>query len=282
MASTLESIKRAESLWKSTLINYLQHLYRNTHLPSHDLNHHLRVWEYCKQLLLELDKVGGLCYNFTVEQVLVACLFHDTGLIYDRGERHGYQSRLICEQFFNEYPSLTIDGFDMVLHAIEHHDDKSVKSGEGGNAQQVDLVTLVSTADDLDAVGLIGVFRYIEIYSLRGVSDQLMPIRVIDNIRNRHANFSRNFSFINDFSENHHKRYSDALTFFENLQHEQKADCKQQGDYIQITQLLVDCLINQQIDVDSTIQKGISESSNPVVETFFKGLRNELLDFKID
>lgn len=282
MASTVDSIKRAEILWKSLLVKYLQHLYRKTHLPSHDLYHHLRVWEYSKQLLLEMDTACGINFHFTAEQVLVACLFHDTGLIYDRGERHGYQSRLICEQFFNENSGLTMDGLDMVFHAIEHHDDKSVKSREGGNPQEIDLVTLVSTADDLDAVGLVGVFRYIEIYSLRGVSELDLPIRVIDNLRNRHANFSRNFSFINDFSKQHHKRYSDALTFFEKLQQEQNADSKQQGDYTQITRLLIDCLINLQIDIDSTIRKGISESSNPAVEFFFQGLSDELSHFKID
>ncbi|MDX9846694.1 MAG: HD domain-containing protein [Tenuifilaceae bacterium] len=280
MVQTLDRIWRAEALWKSSLIGYLQHIYRNTHLPSHDLNHHLRVWEYSKQLLLEMDKVGGLCYDFTVEQVLVACLFHDTGLIYDRGERHGYQSRLICEQFFNENPYLTIDGFDMVLHAIEHHDDKRVKTDGRGNVQGVDLVTLVSTADDLDAVGLVGVFRYVEIYALRGVAEMDLPNRVIENLRNRQANFIKHFSYLKDLSEHQQKRYSVALSFFEKLQQEQKADGKQQGDYMQIIRLLIDGLINQQGGIDATIHQGISLASNPYIVAYFQGLRDELVVFK--
>lgn len=276
----MDSIKRAESYWKPKLVAYLQHLYRNTHLPSHDLNHHLRVWEYSKQLLLERDKVGGVHYDYSVEQVIVASLFHDTGLIHDRSERHGYQSRLICEQFFKENPDFTIENFDAVLHAIEHHDDKRVRIFNSDSPQGVDLVTLVSTADDLDAVGLVGIFRYIEIYALRGVQEKDLPIRVIENLQNRQANFQRHFSYLKPFSDHQHQRYSVSLNFFEKLNQEIMFGGKQQGDYMQITRLLIDCLINQQVDIDATIHQGISLASNPYIVAYFQGLRDELAVFK--
>lgn len=279
IVSTLDSIKRAETYWKPTLVAYLQHIYRNTHLPSHDLNHHLRVWEYSKQLLWEIEKDGAVRCNFNAEQVLVACLFHDTGLIHDRGERHGYQSRLICEQFFKESPDYTIENFDSVLHAIEHHDDKSVKSCKTDISRGVDLVTLVSTADDLDAVGLVGIFRYIEIYALRGVQEKDLPTRVIENLQNRRANFQRHFSYLKPFSDHQHERYSVALNFFETLNQEVIFGGKQQDDYIQITRLLIDCLINQQTEIDEVIQKGIALSSNRVITAYFKGLSDELSQF---
>ena len=208
-----------EDNWYSLLLSHIESLYLNHHLPSHDVGHHQRVWGYVKELLEEIDSKGIEVSNQLIEQAIVASFFHDTGLLLDNSERHGYKSRLICEQFFKENPKPAIQGLEEVLKAIEHHDDKTlkIKNDVENNVTSVDLLTLISTADDLDAFGLVGVYRYWEIYSLRGVPKSEIPQRVIINLTNRLENFKGYFSYLENFVIHQEKRYTKTLNFYSTL-----------------------------------------------------------------
>ncbi len=212
MISVNAQIQQAEKKWLPAIDRFLVALYEGFHLPSHDIAHHYRVWKYAKQLLSTLC-LNSKIADFTTEQTLVACLFHDTGLTVDMSEKHGHESKVICEQFLKQNPNLLLLNAQMVLSAIEHHDNKSLKN-QSSISSTFSLVDIVSVADDLDAFGLVGVFRYIEIYSLRGIPVQDMAAKVLPNLENRFANFIMLFRNYPPIIEYHRARFEAAKEFF--------------------------------------------------------------------
>jgi HD superfamily phosphodiesterase len=209
-------ITHVEEKWLDLLRIYVQSLYVDVQIPSHDLQHHLRVWWYCKKLLQSLSESGLQINELLVQEAIIACAFHDTGLIVDKSERHGKASRVFCEKFLAQQINIPEKSEKAILDAVEFHDDKSLKQKSGDD--MLGLTDIVSTSDDLDAFGLIGVFRYIEIYAIRGISKQQIPQKVLDNIYNRFQNLKLTLSQLNDFCNDQELRYSKTREFFINLQ----------------------------------------------------------------
>ncbi|MFP4555655.1 MAG: HD domain-containing protein [Bacteroidales bacterium] len=275
MSNLSQHIKSAEAKWLVPVKQQLISLYHNVHLPSHDISHHERVWDFCKQLMAEINSYGECIDDNLVEQLLVASLFHDTGLIKDKSEKHGYQSRIFCVNFFEQNPKLQLNDIECVLHAIEHHDDKSLKAQPGiVQKPSTDILTLLSTADDLDAFGYVGVFRYLEIYLLRGIAFKAIPKMVMDNITNRLTNFSNNYSMLSSFHDNQVNRYYITHRFYSELALEQAGSFP--GDYSSITELLVKHLVNDKNDVKTAITHGLLSLQSPVLIDFFISLKEEL------
>ena len=267
-------ISKAEQRWLKPITDHLQSVYNSAHLPSHDPSHHLRVWGYCKELLVYLD-AHSVSLSFTAEQVLIASLFHDVGLTVDTGEFHGFQSKLLCEQFFNNNPHLSIEGLEGILYAIEHHDDKRFK-GDTPRHKSISLVTLISTADDLDAYGLVGVFRYLEIYAIRGVEIENIPQKVLANLGNRFANFDQSFGFVPALLAKHQIRCSVTKDFFEEMHNDFANGMADVSDSINIAQTLISTLVKDQHDIKTAIVHGFSLGLSPKRINFFFGLKDEL------
>lgn len=278
MTSIAQGIDFAEAKWLPLISLYLQNLYNGIHLPSHNLSHHIRVWVYCKELLFELDQIKEFSAAFSIEQALIACMFHDTGLIADKSERHGYQSKLQCIQFFEQNPTHITNNPEFVLHAIEHHDDKNLKHEVNFDKFELDLVTLVSSADDLDALGLIGVFRYLEIYNLRGIPELDIPHLVLKNLANRFTNFKNHFPNLPLYVKRQEQRYRVTLNFFEQLRDEGKSVGVKNGSNRSIARCLVQKLIHERLDIEPLIQNIISSNLLDLdSKQFFENLKAELL-----
>jgi len=181
------TIHLAEQKWKSKIIQYLSKLYAGHWLPSHDIDHHHRVWKNACVLSYESEYPSQDEYFF--EQLLIACFFHDTGLLKDRGEVHGKLSREICENFLSQNVELINFALDDLLEAIEYHDDKSY-----GNTIETSfnsIYRLLTIADDLDALGAIGTYRYVEIYLVRNLQFETIPMQILNNISQRFNYFMR-------------------------------------------------------------------------------------------
>lgn len=276
-----DAIAQVESKWYSALFNHLQVLYKDVHLPSHDVDHHIRVWKLCKDLVVELCAAGVPFSTEMLEQLIVASMFHDTGLIAHKGEDHGYHSRLICEDFFSNNPELTVNNIPLVCNAIEHHDDKTVKEFSFRDLNDYsDITRIVSAADDLDAFGYIGIFRYIEIYLLRGVPMAELPARVMQNICNRFANFENGFPIIKAFVDIHRKKYQVAYNFFQSLHTEITNSAFSQNHYLSITNTLSSCLIKEKMDIYKTIIFALREKKDDNHCAFFENLKKELVEAK--
>ena len=58
-----------------------------------------------------------------------------------------------------------------------------------------DLLNILSVADDLDAFGYTGIYRYSEIYLTRGISPKEIGNLIRENASRRYHNFEKIFGF---------------------------------------------------------------------------------------
>ena len=209
-------IRLAEKKWLDQLYNYCKELFNAKELVSHDHTHHLRVWEYSKEILQELAASFEISYDL-LESCLIASLFHDTGLSRVLGEKHGMESRNICVEYFENNNLPKPKSFEGILVAIENHDDKDYKLT---NNKPNSILAILCNADDLDAFGKIGIDRYKEIYLLREIHPNKLPVLVIKNLDKRFANFEHTYKDFTDLFEKHKLRYLLTRSYFENLEKE--------------------------------------------------------------
>lgn len=277
MELLLERINSSEQKWLKPLYKFNRTLFEKTHLPSHDAEHHLRVWLHCRGLLIELHKAGIRPTSETIDKAIVACFFHDTGLTIDMGEKHGLLGRQICEDFFKNNKDLKVTDLEEVLEAIEKHDDKSKAIvSESSHYTMKSLLKLVSSADDLDALGYIGVFRYIEIYLKRGIPDNEIASKVSRNLKNRFSNFINTYSGLHRYAEKQKFRFKETFDFFTELDYQINHDTKQEDSPIAVFNILKDCLLNREMGINETIDETLRNCSQSYALGYFSKLRNEL------
>ncbi|NOQ27455.1 MAG: HD domain-containing protein [Bacteroidales bacterium] len=209
-------IQHVEQKMLEPLYRFCESIFADIKIPSHNHTHHLRVWEYAKEILYALDYSTEVNYNM-VESCLIASLFHDTGFTKTTNENHGKESREICLKYFENNNLNKPANFDEILYAIEKHDDKEYKLN---NNAPTTIFSILCNADDLDAFGKIGVIRYTEIYLLRGIDINKLPEMVIKNLDKRFLNFERNFKCFSDLYIKHKSRYLTTRSFFEDLKRE--------------------------------------------------------------
>ena len=211
-----KNIKTAEDKWLNPLFNYCKLLFEKVNIPSHDHSHHVRVWEYSKEILKAIQFKDVVNYDL-VESCLISSFFHDTGLTINLNENHGSESKKLCLEYFEKNHIIKPKNFDKILYAIENHDDKDYKNN---NHDPNSVLSIICNADDLDAFGNIGVVRYTEIYLLRGINLKDLPSSVIKNLDTRFYNFKRTYKSFTELYEKYKNRYLISRSFFENVMNE--------------------------------------------------------------
>ncbi len=277
MELLLEKINSSEQKWLKPLYKHSKSLFENTHLPSHDAEHHLRVWLHCRGLLIELHKAGIRTTLDSIDKAIVACFFHDAGLTLDVGEQHGFLGRKICEDFFKDNPNFHVPDLPEVLDVIEKHDDKSKKEISAVTPYTMKtILRLVSAADDLDALGYIGVFRYTEIYLKRGIPDIEIPKKVTTNLRNRFSNFLSTYSGLPKFAERQKIRYKETFDFFTELDGYFSQKTEIPDSQLTVFKILKESLVEKNLGIDETIEETLRINTKGYPLWYFSKLRNEL------
>jgi len=277
MEQLLEQIHRVEHVHLIKLYNHLVKVFGNTNLPSHDAQHHLRVWLHCRGLLIELHKLDATISEELIENTLIACFFHDSGLTVDIGEVHGKHGGQICRDYYLNHPEYQIKGLDAIVQAIEFHDDKSTKSATVNSLQDMTcLDRLVSTADDLDALGIIGIFRYIEIYLKRGVSDKELSKKIIQNLRSRFTSFTNAYSSLQKFTDKQRVRYLEAINFFTELDYQIAQGTDNPDSQFAVFKTLKEQLVEKNHSINQTLEYALKHATASYPAWFFNAVRNEL------
>ncbi|GAK53582.1 hypothetical protein U14_04848 [Candidatus Moduliflexus flocculans] len=204
-------IEIIETRWLPRLYEACQAHFRGVKLPSHDHRHHLRVWLLAKELLAALAEHGAISEDL-IEGMLIAAMFHDVGMSVTRAAQHGRASRLICERWMAEQSASFIRSREL-LAAIEHHDDKSYAAHQT-RSERMRILPILAACDDLDAFGAIGVFRYAEIYLLRGIPAAELAAHVLPNLANRYRHFQRMYGDLGELAERHARRYTMTRRFY--------------------------------------------------------------------
>ena len=214
-------IDQAEGTWLADLYAHAENLFRNNVLPSHDHSHHLRVWNLCKSLLREVRVFCSALDQPLVEGVLIAAFFHDLGMASSTREDHGLLSREACEHWFRESGRKLPERYKEILEAIELHDRKEEQiydSFRPGNSPKI--LAFLSVADDLEALGTIGIFRYAEIYLERGIPMEELGTRILENAGNRFKKIVEGCRLCPALLEEYRSQYDELNNFYEeyNLQ----------------------------------------------------------------
>jgi HD superfamily phosphohydrolase YqeK len=269
------SIESAEKEFKQILEDFFISVYTENHLSSHGIDHHRRVWNYAKDLIRRIPLKNNTQIIRLPSEAIIACYLHDIGMAVDRGPKHGKQSRDLCKTFFAENKIPENDWLD-VLEAIENHDNKDYISNTGGN----ELLTVLSVADDLDAFGLTGVFRYTEIYLAREIRYDKIGYMIRENARKRYDNFINVFGAFDELVVKHWERYYLLDMFFTKY--------NDQLPYYQFgTELpsgfcgvveIISSIMKNNLPIEDFYNEPNKHTSDPLIIWYLVELKSELLE----
>lgn len=196
------SVYNAEKKYLNLLEDFFARTWGETILWSHDIDHHRRVWQFARELLATVSGSSDSCPQISPEQLIVACYLHDLGMSADPGADHGILSSHLCKRFLAEN-NLSESQFADTLSAIENHDNKEIPYASSQNQ----ILKILSAADDLDAFGFIGIYRYYEIYLARGVPPREIGHMISRNAGLRFTNFKAAFGPFRELISRHTERY---------------------------------------------------------------------------
>lgn len=266
-------IESAEKQYKQILEGFFISSYNENSLSSHGIDHHRRVWNYSKDLLGLVPLSITNQTTRLITDLIIASYLHDIGMSVDSGVKHGKFSRELCSQF------LRINNFHEkeytdLLEAVENHDNKEYS----GNIIQNDLLKILSIADDLDAFGITGVYRYSEIYLVRGIKFGHIGSMVLENSAKRFDNFIKTHGLNYEFIGKHRQRY-EALTGFFNNYNEQLnsysfGTSKPEG-YCGVVELF-DMMIKKKEGLKDLYGSLDEYMRDPIISWFFKELKIEI------
>ena len=267
------NIESAELQFKQILEEYFMSVFDENTLFSHGLNHHRRVWNYARELISIADDNSSVAEPSLPKRLIIASYLHDTGMSVDPGIIHGIYSRELCLGFFRNYDIDEAEYSDVLL-AIENHDNKEYKNPAGGS----DLLTLLSVADDLDAYGYAGIYRYSEIYLKRGFSPSKIGYLILENAAKRFGNFKSKYESSGEFFARHKLRYELLDNFFSEYNAQigtYKFGSGHPYGYPGVIEVFLD-ILNKNLDIKDLLNKPEAFSYDQILSWYFKGLNNEL------
>jgi HD domain len=270
------TIESAEKRYKQILEEFFISVYDEKTLSSHGIDHHRRVWNYAKDLLelISVNNSGQIAH--LVPELIIASYLHDIGMSVDPGIKHGKHSRELCLRFLekNNLPHIE---FTEVLEAIEYHDNKDYS----GNLTNNELLTILSVADDLDAFGFTGVFRYSEIYLKRNIAPEKLGYLIIENAGKRYDNFVKTIGSDSEIYKKHCKRFYILDDFF--LKYNDQLCSYQFGTpnpsgYCGVIEIFLNSM-NKKLKLDDIFKESMKYSNDPIILWFFEQLQKEVIAF---
>jgi HD superfamily phosphodiesterase len=267
-------IESAEQQFKQILEDFFVTVYDENSLPSHGLEHHRRVWHYASELILSIENLKILTDPSLPENLIIASYLHDIGMSVDPGIKHGHHSRNLCMTFLKKN-NLDAGNYQLLLSAIENHDNKEYKT----LSKEYDLLTILSVADDLDAFGFIGIYRYSEIYLTRGVKHEELGQLILKNVTQRFDNFVKTFGGIDSIVLRQIERYNILKDFFNNYNSQVKSytfDSQNPSGYCGVIELFSK-MMKERKGLEEIHHEVENNSDDQVIKWFFNGLATELL-----
>ncbi|MFC2089177.1 HD domain-containing protein [Bacteroidota bacterium] len=271
----------AEEKWLDKAKKYVSERFEHIFLPSHDLDHHLRTWQHAKVLLEELVNNSVPLDASAVEAVFLACMFHDTGMVITPGKEHGILSRELYRDFISKQDDSLPESHEQVLKAIEFHDQKDLSIFRAFKPDEApDILTITGIADDMDALGIIGIYRYTEIYLHREIAFEELGTEVLANVSKRFENISRAAAILPAFLESLNQLYNELTTFFENYQRETSelfAAAEVQTKHMEIISLIKHFCIDEKKRPEIITDILVPGKTATFTKSFFERLKNEIL-----
>lgn len=264
-------IESAEIQYKQILEGFFASYYDEKSLPSHGIDHHRRVWNNAKEIMTRIPNPDS-AYLPTPDKLIIACYLHDIGMSVDTGIRHGKHSRDLCLKFLSEN-NLDDNKYRDVLDAIEKHDDKNYTEATSSK----NLLTILSAADDLDAFGFFGIYRYLEIYMARGISLDKIGYLIMDNAAGRFDHFVKSFGRVDSLLQKYEAEYEILNNFFNGYNAQIGSYVfgeKEPEEYCGVVEILIR-LIKERKKLSEFKSEAIKYSNDRLIRWFFNGLQEE-------
>lgn len=271
----IQLIRSAETRYKKKLEDFFTDNFRSKGSLSHAIDHHQRVWAYAKELIIQSGNNSFIADKSFAEKLIIACYLHDSGMAVDPGPSHGIKSRLICLQFLKQNGIPEIE-FAEVLAAVENHDNKVYSPSH----QPDELLKILSVADDLDAFGFTGIFRYLEIYLTRGEPIRETGYLILENVKGRYNHFVNSFGHYRMLIEKHQSRYEIIGSFFDNYNKlcvDYQFNNQIYSGYCGVAEVIRDMSIHG-LKPAGLFQYVREISDDKVLTWYFNGLARELSD----
>lgn len=266
------TIESAERQFKQSLEEFFISIYDEKSLPSHGINHHRRVWNNVKEILAARDnKKTKISLDFA-SKLIIASYLHDIGMSVDAGFRHGIHSRDLCIRFLSAN-NLNKSEFGDMLEAIKDHDRKEYS----GVSESNDLLTMLSVADDLEAFGFIGIYRYSEIYLKRNIKPEILGEMIIENAEKRFKHFRETFGEYTVLFQKHEKRYNVLVRFFTDYNKQVPSyqyDSNKPAGFCGVIELILK-MIEHKNDLSYLISLNDNSQEDKVLSWFLDGLKTE-------
>ena len=269
----LHEIRTAEKLYRQKLENFFRTVYKDSNLYSHGLDHHKRVWNYSRELISYPEIAGPVNGSSFVRKLLIASYLHDSGMSVDPGPRHGHHSRNLCEQFLINN-DLIVNDFTDLLYAVENHDIKDYPAGYN----EPPILRILSVADDLDAFGYTGIYRYLEIYLVRDIPLTDIGKEILINADNRLRHMRVVLEKAPPLLIKYTESYKNLESFFNayNTQLESyRFDRRNIAGYCGIAELIAES-IKRKTGIEYLFETAEKESNDQIIKHLFHELRKEL------
>jgi hypothetical protein len=267
------TIESAERQFRQILEEFFISVYDEKSLPSHGIEHHRRVWNNAKEILL-------LCYSKKentqadfITRLIIACYLHDIGMSVDPGFRHGIHSRDLTVKFLTAN-NLKLIEFSDLLDTVENHDKKDYN----GIREVTDLLTILSVADDLEAFGYTGIYRYSEIYLTRNIEPLVLGEKIIENAEKRFKHFKETFGEYTELFQKHHDRYKILTGFFNEYNRQAVSyefNCISPKGYCGVIELFIK-MNKEKTGITDIIKEQNRFKNDEVIFWFFNGLKSEV------
>lgn len=267
------SVESAEVQFKQILEDFFTSVYDEKYLSSHGIDHHRRVWNNAKGLLsIKFDPDSELPLQFSIK-LIIACYLHDIGVSVDSGIRHGKHSRNLCIDFLFKN-NLPVSEYKDLLETIENHDRKEYPD----DSQINELLTILSIADDFDAFGFSGIYRYSEIYLMRGIKPEHIGEIIIENAAKRFDHFKRNFGFNNLLAQKHRDRFDILISFFSEYNKQvpsYRFDDQHLRGFCGVVEIFIQMIKNKK-EFNEIYSEQIKYPDDQVIQWYFNGLKTDL------
>jgi HD superfamily phosphodiesterase len=155
---------------------------------------------------------------------LIAAFFHDLGMTTSTREDHGSLGSELCLRWFLERGVKVPERFDEITRAIELHDRKDIQIYKSFSPESApEILGILSVADDLEALGIIGIYRYTEIYLERDIPLEELGMRILTNVSSRFEHLSDACRLCRKVLEKYRQQYDELCLFFEQYNVQLKA-----------------------------------------------------------
>jgi HD superfamily phosphodiesterase len=268
------SVVSVEIQYQQILEDFFVSIYDERNLPSHGIYHHRRVWNNAKELLgVRADNFTDISSLF-LSKLIIASYLHDIGMSVEKGVRHGVHSRKLCLDFLLKH-NLPESEYQDLLETVENHDRKDYIFESKGN----ELLTILSVADDLDAFGFSGIYRYCEIYILRGIKPDVIGQMIIENATKRFDHFVSNFGSDKLYLQKQRGRFGILIRFFTGYNKQLASYTLNSGNpsgYCGVVEMFIN-MINDKTDINELLDSSYKLPDDNIVKWYIEGLRSEML-----